>query len=569
MGKKKSARTPAPKAAEPKPASAVQSERDRLIARVSDLRSSSTLALVAMYKMHGDDGTPLEALYADADDYPMLGSGGFVPWPISDFRELWEASVPLVPNATFHPNDVDGGFTQWLWTESQKYWTLERTTALAVDPFLRWWNGLSDPPKTMWKLVTPKPWEATALEVAEVGKWASHLASEDVDERIYAALGMSEKRYFELFQERDTLRGVPPSGTKAQDWGNRRLQADEEWMRLKVEIRKNYCAWKYGGLHHEVINSYVCDMIPGLAVDRPDRMEFRLMRHHLKRVHVELTNHANRMKRESIVPRSTVERHVLAGKGSESLDTLAVEFEQLTGLRYPPVTRDQWDRVLCQSGATQEELPKFYRALGLGGYEDAGDIPPRYLPVHVPKHNETPPTPKEFYDRFGEPIFMDALMTRLRQKKGKAGPELIPTPEDESNIEQFVRANDIDWLLTARMRDTDPKVRHRSDRRQDTPPVDTVDDVLRRLPEKKSRNILIAMDDLNATPTGVIYSAERIAKKAIDPRSGSESIKDEMISLKNMGLVDSRKGRSGGSKLTDLGLKVAQKLKSGGNGSTK
>ncbi len=101
----------------------------------------------------------------------------------------------------------------------------------------------------------------------------------------------------------------------------------------------------------------------------------------------------------------------------------------------------------------------------------------------------------------------------------------------------------------------------------DSPPSQ-VTEALKRLDDGRKRLILVAMLELKATPDGVRVSAAVIARVAIDSHSGSDAIKDEMVTLKGMGLVDSTKGRTGGSKLTDLGLDVANELKKRGNSST-
>ena len=101
---------------------------------------------------------------------------------------------------------------------------------------------------------------------------------------------------------------------------------------------------------------------------------------------------------------------------------------------------------------------------------------------------------------------------------------------------------------------------HSSKRKTPDDPADTVTEVLTRLESSKNRRILLAMLNLNATPDGIRVCAKLIAPKAIESISGPESIKDEMITLKGMGLVESTRGRNGGSKLTDLGVEVARKL---------
>ena len=95
--------------------------------------------------------------------------------------------------------------------------------------------------------------------------------------------------------------------------------------------------------------------------------------------------------------------------------------------------------------------------------------------------------------------------------------------------------------------------------------TEAVSQALRKLddPNKRDRSILKSMYELKATPEGSRVKAESIARKAIDSRAGAESIKALMVMLKRMGLVESRKGPSGGSKLTALGLAVAMELKRG------
>ena len=95
---------------------------------------------------------------------------------------------------------------------------------------------------------------------------------------------------------------------------------------------------------------------------------------------------------------------------------------------------------------------------------------------------------------------------------------------------------------------------------------ESVSQALQKLddPKGRDRSILIAMHELNATPKGSRVNAENIARRAIDRTAGAESIKALMVRLRRMELADSKKGRSGGSKLTPLGEAVALELKRDG-----
>ena len=133
---------------------------------------------------------------------------------------------------------------------------------------------------------------------------------------------------------------------------------------------------------------------------------------------------------------------------------------------------------------------------------------------------------------------MDALMTRLRQRQGQENPDGTEVRSDRQPVQ------------------TDT---HLEEKKAE------VSQALRKLddPQKRYRSILESMYELNATPEGSRVIAEKIAHRAIDRTAGAESIKAIMAMLRRMELVDSKKGPSGGSKLTALGLAVVLELRKG------
>ena len=91
------------------------------------------------------------------------------------------------------------------------------------------------------------------------------------------------------------------------------------------------------------------------------------------------------------------------------------EFEELSGIAYPPKNVGEWMTVLILARFDQTWIDKAMCTFGEPGFEDCGELPRPYVSTGGVTMGDAPATLEERQAKFGSPQFTPVLMMRLRQ----------------------------------------------------------------------------------------------------------------------------------------------------------
>jgi hypothetical protein len=224
-----------------------------------------------------------------------------------------------------------------------------------------------------------------------------------------------------------------------------------------------------------------------------------------------------------------------------------------------------WRGLLEREVRRRGELPPGWEA-GSSGWPDRPIRTPddlsRWLHIWLDRlHESRVTTGLQLYSPEG---YLDSIQRELRNTWRAAQARIVTLPSTFDDAPANIDAAEkqlvwvIQWLGKPgdnRPADAgdDPAFAHIADGQVRK----KVKEILVQLESAKVRSILVAMFDLGATQFGPMVPANEIASLAIDPAAGANDIKGEMVLVKGLGLVDSKEGRSGGSRLTELGGYVA------------
>lgn len=142
--------------------------RDELIRDICLLAQKSSVDYVELIQAHDSHGADRGPIAVNA--YAVhLELNVPVKWPVDEVAELWAKSVKLIPTAT------DGGFTSWLWSQTQRRWTVKQEIGNAVNPFMMWHSALATGCAGE-QVVCSNPLLATAMEISLMADHAAKIA---------------------------------------------------------------------------------------------------------------------------------------------------------------------------------------------------------------------------------------------------------------------------------------------------------------------------------------------------------------------------------------------------------
>lgn len=278
-------------------------QRAELAKKIEQLSSTIPVASIAMFQVIGEDGQPEGEINAWPSDFP----GPYDKprrWPIEGVRTLWEQSIQFIPEASLNPDDSDGGFIRWLWSQVQKLWSIRKVDGLAIDPYRMWIREITrDPalplhPYTM--PVSPNPQLATPEEILRVAEHASGLACRSIEAK--RNVDSISRKMCESVSDLHQLRTNPPAELTPRDLQLHTWQAESNVSRDTNAYRNAYLAWLSCEQWHRVVRLYELALVKHVASRRPQfnpknpvEFDYEALTPYLEEVAVELADYANKI----------------------------------------------------------------------------------------------------------------------------------------------------------------------------------------------------------------------------------------------------------------------------------